>query len=73
MHWNFYHPSPRKLLSLIRQSKMDHTDKETRHMLKDIFKSFSSWKTFLTKHERFRACNKNDEVLFNGYVDMDLI
>lgn len=52
---------------------MDHTDKETRHMLKDIFKSFSSWKTFLTKHERFRACNKNDEVLFNGYVDMDLI
>ena len=73
MHRHFYHPSARKLLSLIRRSNLEHIDKSTRTMLEEISQSCSTCQTFSRKPQRFKVSMPNEKVIFNREVALDLM
>lgn len=73
MHRHFHHPSPGKLLSLIKRSNLTNVDANTKQILEEISQSCSTCQTFSSKPQRFKVSLPNEKIIFNREVALDLM
>ena len=73
LHQSFFHPSVDKLFNLIRRSKPDEADAETRRILEDITSRCDPCQRIQTGPKRFRVSFGSEDTVFNERVLIDIM